>query len=58
MWSNLPRRSLFSSITVPTNSFGTMIDALMYGSSTSSNASGRSAGVCTSTHSPFIGFTR
>ena len=51
MWSNLPRRSLFSSMTAPTNSFGTMIDALMYGSSTSSNASGRSDGVCTSTHS-------
>ena len=55
MWSNLPRRSLFSSITAPTNSFGTMIEALMYGSSTSSNASGRSDGVCTSIHSPFIG---
>ena len=32
-----------------------MIDALMYGSSTSSNESGRSAGVCTSTHSPLSG---
>ena len=40
-----------SSITAPTYSFGTMIEALMYGSSTSSNASGRSDGVCTSTHS-------
>src|SRR5438105_6784554 len=37
MWSKRPRRSLFSSITVPTNSFGTMIEALMYGSSTSSD---------------------
>ena len=35
MWSKRPRRSLFSSITAPTYSFGTMIDALMYGSSTS-----------------------
>ena len=28
MWSKRPRRSLFSSITAPTSSFGTMIDAL------------------------------
>ena len=34
MWSKRPRRSLFSSITVPTYSFGTMIEARMYGSST------------------------
>ena len=59
MWSKRPRRSLFSSITAPTNSFGTMIEARMYGSSTSSNASGRSDGVCTSTHSSsFIARTR
>ena len=58
MWSKRPRRSLFSSITAPTYSFGTMIDALMYGSSTSSNASGMSDGVCTSIQSPFIGCTR
>ena len=48
MWSNVPRRSLFSSITAPTYSFGTMIDALTYGSSTSSNSRGKSAGLCTS----------
>ena len=48
MWSKRPRRSLHSSITVPTYSFGTITDALMYGSSTSSNASGMSDGVCTS----------
>ena len=29
MWSNLPRRSLFSSITAPTYSFGTITDALI-----------------------------
>ena len=32
----VPRRSLLSSITAPTYSFGTMIDASTYGSSTSS----------------------
>ena len=52
MWSKRPRRSLLSSITAPTYSFGTMIDALMYGSSTSSTSRGISAGLCTSTHSP------
>ena len=52
MWSKRPRRSLFSSITAPTYSFGTMIDALMYGSSTRSSSRGISAGLCTSTHSP------
>ena len=36
MWSKLPRRSLQSSITAPTYSLGTMTEALMYGSSTSS----------------------
>ena len=40
-------------MTAPTYSFGTMIDALMYGSSTSSSSSGISDGVCTSTQSPF-----
>ena len=50
MWSKRPRRSLQSSITAPTYSLGTMTDALMYGSSTSSNASGMSDGVCTSIH--------
>ena len=39
MWSNLPRRSLQSSITAPTYSFGTITEALMYGSSTSSISS-------------------
>ena len=50
MWSKRPRRSLFSSITAPTYSFGTMIDALMYGSSTASTSRGISAGLCTSSH--------
>ena len=54
MWSKRPRRSLHSSITVPTYSFGTMIEALMYGSSTSSIASGMSDGVCTSVHSVVV----
>ena len=58
MWSKRPRRSLFSSITVPTNSFGTMIEARMYGSSTSSYSFGMSEGVCTSTQSPCGGLTR
>ena len=39
-------------MTGPTYSFGTMIDALMYGSSTTSSSRGISAGLCTSTHSP------
>ena len=51
----MPRRSLFSSITAPTYSFGTMIDAFTYGSSTSSTSAGNSAGLCTSSHSvPFF----
>ena len=54
MWSKLPRRSLQSSITAPTYSFGTMTDALMYGSSTSSTSSGISAGLCTSIQSPSV----
>ena len=29
MWSKRPRRSVFSSITEPTKSFGTMIEARM-----------------------------
>ena len=48
MWSNVPRRSLQSSITAPTYSFGTMIDARTNGSSTSSTSRGNSAGLCTS----------
>ncbi len=35
MWWKRPRRSVFSSITAPTCSFGTMVVARMYGSSTS-----------------------
>ena len=59
MWSKLPRRSLQSSITAPTYSFGTMTEALMYGSSTSSISSGMSDGLCTSTQSaPGRGRTR
>ena len=38
MWSKRPRRSLHSSITGPTPSFGTMIDARTYGSSTRSRS--------------------
>ena len=52
MWSKLPRRSLQSSITAPTYSFGTITEALMYGSSTASISFGMSAGLCTSIHSP------
>ena len=52
MWSKRPRRSLQSSITAPTYSFGTMTDALMYGSSTDSISFGISAGLCTSSQSP------
>ena len=33
---------------MPTNSFGTITDALMYGSSTSSSSAGISDGLCTS----------
>ena len=59
MWSKLPRRSLQSSITAPTYSFGTITDALMYGSSTSSIATGMSDGLWTSTQSAaFCGRTR
>ena len=58
MWSNAPRRSLFSSITAPTCSFGTMIDAFTYGSSTSSSSRGISDGLCTSTCSPVLVVTR
>ena len=54
MWSKRPRRSLLSSITAPTCSFGTMIDALTYGSSTSSTSRGISDGLCTSTSSPAL----
>ncbi len=39
-------------MTVPTYSFGTMIEARMYGSSTVSSSRGISAGLCTSTTSP------
>ena len=52
MWSKRPRRSLQSSITWPTPSFGTTIDARTYGSSTRSRSGGISAGLCTSTTSP------
>src|SRR3989442_310767 len=52
MWSKRPRRSLQSSITAPTYSFGTITVALMYGSSTRSSSRGISAGLCTSTSSP------
>ncbi len=52
MWSKRPRRSVASSITGPTKSFGTITDARMYGSSTSSTSLGISAGLCTSTTSP------
>ena len=45
MWSKRPRRSLFSSITAPTSSFGTMIDARTYGSSTSSTLARQLGGV-------------
>ena len=58
MWSNLPRRSLQSSITAPTYSFGTITDALMYGSSAASISAGMSAGLCTSTQPPFRSWTR
>ena len=58
MWSKVPRRSLQSSITAPTYSFGTMIDALMYGSSTRSSSRGISAGLCTSTIWPLFVSTR
>ena len=54
----MPRRSLLSSITVPTYSFGTMIEARMYGSSTSSSSAGISDGLCTSRQSPFRSSTR
>ena len=52
MWSKRPRRSLQSSITAPTYSFGTITDDLMYGSSTDSISFGISAGLCTSSQSP------
>ncbi len=58
MWSKLPRRSLFSSITAPTPSFGTMIEARTYGSSTCSISRGISDGLCTSTSSPAFVVTR
>src|SRR6266496_2572443 len=58
MWSNVPRRSLHSSITAPTYSLGTMIDAFTNGSSTSSTSRGNSAGLCTSSHSPSRSLSR
>ena len=58
MWSKRPRRSLQSSITAPTYSFGTITEALMYGSSTRSISFGMSAGLCTSISSPAFVSTR
>ena len=58
MWSKRPRRSLFSSITDPTKSFGTIVVARMYGSSTSSTSAGMSAGLCTSDSTPAFVSTR
>ena len=57
MWSNTPRRSWHSSMTVPTYSFGTITLALTYGSSTCSMrpASGICEGLRTSTTSPADG---
>jgi hypothetical protein len=49
---------LFSSITAPTPSFGTMIDAFTYGSSTSSTSRGISDGLCTSTSLAALVVTR
>ena len=50
MWSNSPRRSWASSMTVPTNSLGTISEAFTYGSrvSTIAFASGICEGLCTS----------
>src|SRR5436189_213488 len=45
-------------MTAPTNSFGTMIEAFTYGSSTASTSRGNSAGLCTSRPSPSRSCTR
>ena len=58
MWWNRPRRSVFSSMTAPTCSLGTMIVARMYGSATSSTSAGKSDGLCTSTSCPAFVRTR